>query len=167
MYEDDLRSSVRSTHTVMVIFKNKTQKRASLKWLDFSGNEIEFAKLLPEQTYSASTFITHPWIFIDIDTGENLSVQVPGCRLPVFEAYKFTQRLVHLASLQQLTQMLRGEAQIVVRIVDQVYPPPSDLRLQAMNVVEEVLEGRSIDEISSLELPKSLEEELVRNLSLQ
>jgi len=166
MFDDDLRTSTNSSQPVLVIFKNKTEKIVSLKWLDFSGEKIEFATLLPEQQFPASTFITHPWIFIDAETGDNLSVQVPGGRLPVFEALKFIQRHVNVASIQQLTQMLKGKAQILVRIVENVYPPPSDLRLLAMNVVEEVLEGRSIEAITSLELPKGLEKELVHNLGL-
>jgi len=167
MTDDELRRSIRSSHEVIVRFMNKTNKQVSLKWLNFNGDAIEYKQLEPEQSWSARTYITHPWIFTDTATRQNLSIQVPGQKIQIFEAYRFLQKLVNRVTIQQLKLMLEGKAEIGVRIVNTVYPPPHDLRFQAMKVAKQVLEGRSFEEIVSLELPKILESEIVEELGLK
>jgi len=166
MTDEDLGRSIRSTHAVIVRFMNKTDKQVSVKWLNFSGDAIEYKQLEPKQEWSARTFVTHPWVFTDIQTRESLSVQAPGQKINVFEAYRFLQKLVNRVKIHHLNRMLKGQTEIGVRIVDNVYPPPAELRLLSMNLAKQVLEGRSLEQIQSLELPKILESEIVEELGL-
>jgi uncharacterized protein YegP (UPF0339 family) len=57
--------SKNSNTPVTVKFINKSGEYRSVMWVDFKGRYVSYANLNPGQSYSVSTFVTHPWIFTD------------------------------------------------------------------------------------------------------
>ena len=69
--EDDvvLRSEP-STHHSFVRFCNRTLRRADVIWFNYTGQGVKYKTLLPTQTVDVNTFVGHPWMFRDHDTGD-------------------------------------------------------------------------------------------------
>jgi len=153
-------ASLNSRYKVKARFSNKTDDIVIVRWHNFEGVPVEYKRLESKESYEVTTYITHPWTFVD-NLGERLGVQVPGYRHPVFETLYFCSTLFGVATRTQLQQMLSGRAVIGVNIVDAVYPQYT-LRHLALATVARVLKevGRDRGEVRQLELPEVLEKEL-------
>ncbi len=57
--------SVRGTHASTVVFRNTSDRTMAINWLDYDGNEVPYATLLPGDVLVQSTFDTHPWCIRD------------------------------------------------------------------------------------------------------
>ena len=54
-----------------VRFYNTTHRHVRIYWLDFKGKPVRYSDLYSYQQWiDVNTFVTHPWIFIDEETGE-------------------------------------------------------------------------------------------------
>lgn len=59
---------IRSTNggpAVNVTFVNRTKEYRSLEWLDYDGRPVNYAGLNPGESFSVSTWTTHPWMATD------------------------------------------------------------------------------------------------------
>jgi len=45
-------------------------------WIDFNGRPVEYVTLAPGQTFTISTYMTHPWMFTD-DPGICIEMFMP------------------------------------------------------------------------------------------
>ena len=68
------RRSVESKEPTYVRFVNKSGKKAELIWLDYEGKKVPYIRLEPEEGVDINTYVTHPWLVEECDTGEALSV---------------------------------------------------------------------------------------------
>jgi von Hippel-Lindau disease tumor suppressor protein len=57
--------SLNSNTPVTVTFLNKSGEFRGVKWVDFKGKWVSYAKLNPGQSYTVNTYATHPWVFTD------------------------------------------------------------------------------------------------------
>src|ERR1700704_15759 len=57
--------SQNSNTPLKVTFANKSGEYRGVMWVDFSGKWVSYANLNPGQSYTVSTFATHPWVFTD------------------------------------------------------------------------------------------------------
>ena len=64
--------SIKSEQFSLVTFVNVTQRNASIYWLDYSGHRVRYAVLGPGEDLPLTTFVTHPWVFNDAETGDLL-----------------------------------------------------------------------------------------------
>lgn len=64
-----------SLEQTFVFFLNSTQRFVNLYWMDFNGRQDFFTVLKPGAGIKANTFVTHPWIFRDSQTGERMQVK--------------------------------------------------------------------------------------------
>lgn len=64
-----------SLEQTYVFFLNTTQRLINLYWMDFNGRQDFFTTLKPGAGIKANTFVTHPWIFRDSQTGERMQVK--------------------------------------------------------------------------------------------
>lgn len=55
-----------------VTFKNITERKASLFWLDYNGERVLYKKLGSGEETKMNTFVGHPWVFRDSDSGDEL-----------------------------------------------------------------------------------------------
>ena len=55
-----------------IIFKNITQRKASILWLDYKGERVLYKALQNNEEITVHTFVGHPWIFRDFDSGDEL-----------------------------------------------------------------------------------------------
>ncbi|CAD7078009.1 unnamed protein product [Hermetia illucens] len=70
----NLRSS-NSIHHSFVIFANTTKRKVDVFWVDYEGKFVHYMCLKPDDRIIVNTFSTHPWIFIDSETGERMHVE--------------------------------------------------------------------------------------------
>lgn len=64
-----------SLEQTFVFFHNSTQRCINLYWMDFNGSQDFFTMLKPGAGIKANTFVTHPWIFRDAQTGQRMQVK--------------------------------------------------------------------------------------------
>jgi uncharacterized protein len=57
--------SLNSNTPITVTFVNKSKSYRGVMWLDFGGTPVTYTNLNPGQSYTAQTFLTHPWMFTD------------------------------------------------------------------------------------------------------
>jgi len=174
-----LERSHNSWHRMQVEFENLTEVTVRVVWLDYSGEEVEYTRLAPGDTYDIATFATHPWIFRSTEQPDQLlAAQFPGARKTRFECFRYGHALQRTgrASVAVVAEMLRGEALISVQIVAAVYPVPALLNIAtnraAAQIVDTVVSsnnhdsGRVVDLawplacIQKLEIPAKLREML-------
>lgn len=58
-----------------VLFHNTTPRYVNLYWIDYNGRRSFYAILRPGANIKANTYVTHPWLFRDSQTGEYMQVQ--------------------------------------------------------------------------------------------
>jgi hypothetical protein len=79
--------SLHSKYKVKVKFINVSQRPVDLYWLDFNGRRVRYNTRQPGlgNKIQMNTFITHPWVVHDSETGQRLHLSgQPVCipRLP-------------------------------------------------------------------------------------
>lgn len=61
--------SLNSQHESFVRFINTTPHAITLYWVDYQGQAISYGDLSPGDYREINTFHTHPWIFVNKETG--------------------------------------------------------------------------------------------------
>lgn len=61
--------SLNSQHESFVKFINTTPHTITLYWMDYQGQAISYGDLSPGDYREINTFHTHPWIFVNKETG--------------------------------------------------------------------------------------------------
>eukprot|EP00775_Hariotina_reticulata_P013210 gene13210-13341_t len=64
--------SIHSKQSAVIVFSNKTQYRVRALWLDFNGDEVVYSVLEPNSTKRYHTYITHPWIVREVNSGTRM-----------------------------------------------------------------------------------------------
>ncbi len=59
------RVSRNSNVPVQVTFVNRSGSYRGVLWINFKGGRKQYAGLNPGQSFTISTFVTHPWMFVD------------------------------------------------------------------------------------------------------
>jgi hypothetical protein len=70
--------SLNADVSVNVTFVNNSDKTIDVYLVDYDCNEQFYATLAPGDSYVQGAFATHPWVFIDAETGEVLKEFVTG-----------------------------------------------------------------------------------------
>ncbi|KAK7095242.1 von Hippel-Lindau disease tumor suppressor-like [Littorina saxatilis] len=108
--------SGRSQVHSFVRFVNQTLRKVDIVWLNYEGARVRYKTLQPDQFVDVNTFVGHPWIFRDADTGDKLMVQLQEVFEPIGyninEGWPPQRRVVRISipvySLQQrCLQILR------------------------------------------------------------
>lgn len=66
----------RSLHQAFVRFVNRSHRRVDIIWLNYEGFGMKYKTLLSCQFVDVNTFVGHPWIFRDADSGDRMVVQL-------------------------------------------------------------------------------------------
>ena len=61
--------SIHSNHSTEVNFQNKTRHSVEVLWLDYQGQPVWYYHLRPGKGYRQQTYVTHPWVCIESDSG--------------------------------------------------------------------------------------------------
>jgi hypothetical protein len=75
--------SLNSNTPLTVTFVNKSGEFRGVKWVDFNGKWVSYAKLHPGQSYTVKTYATHPWVFTD-SNGDCVEMWVAETGVPKF-----------------------------------------------------------------------------------
>ncbi|MGH0165314.1 UNVERIFIED_CONTAM: hypothetical protein FKN15_048699 [Acipenser sinensis] len=63
---------------------NASWRKARAWWLDFRGDPVSYGDIGPDDRLRMTTYLTHPWIFRDTDTGAKLLVNMKEIYLWIF-----------------------------------------------------------------------------------
>lgn len=63
-------SSLRSC----LLYINGTERMVGVFWMDYNGYQVHYRTLRPGIGMEVDTYLTHPWIFRDMTTGERMHV---------------------------------------------------------------------------------------------
>ncbi|KAK3101700.1 hypothetical protein FSP39_005641 [Pinctada imbricata] len=74
--------SLRHDELSCVKFVNRTGRKASVYWFDYSGKLVRYDVLCPKTTLHMNTFMTHPWCAKDDDTNDTLLIDKKKIYLP-------------------------------------------------------------------------------------
>lgn len=81
-YTADLSYEKFQVHS-FVRFVNQTLRKVDIVWLNYEGARVRYKTLQPDQFVDVNTFVGHPWIFRDADTGDKLMVQLQEVFEPI------------------------------------------------------------------------------------
>jgi hypothetical protein len=57
--------SLHAQHATEVVFKNNNTHAVRIWWLNYTGKRVWYQTLAPGESYTQSTYLTHPWIATD------------------------------------------------------------------------------------------------------
>jgi hypothetical protein len=142
--------SIESLQPAYPTFINGTTRKVDVVWLNFHGHPVVYKTLQAHQTFRVTTFVTHPWIFVDAETQDRLLgrrqyVYMPEA--PRSEPIKRHTVLITVPIFPLLTRALQ-----VVR--DVLHP---DVHKMCQTVMSKQLP----EPIESLCLPRTLKVKLV------
>lgn len=60
--------STKSDRSTMVKFLNRSQKNVATLWLNYEGEPVKYSTLSPGQSVTQQTYVTHPWIVVEVDS---------------------------------------------------------------------------------------------------
>jgi hypothetical protein len=76
--------SVEGNSEITVTFTNKSSCNVVMVWINYQGEPVKYSKLGPGACYTQKTYMTHPWIAVELDSGfymlmllDNLTVFYP------------------------------------------------------------------------------------------
>ena len=61
--------SLNAEFSTVVNFHNKSSRRVQVIWLDYQGQPVWYRDLRPGKAYSQQTYVTHPWMCVESDSG--------------------------------------------------------------------------------------------------
>ncbi|KAG5305754.1 VHL disease, partial [Acromyrmex insinuator] len=147
--------SLNSQHESFVRFINTTPHTITLYWMDYQGQAIDYGDLSSGDYREINTFYTHPWIFVNKETGDRAKRNryLVGQRDVFFPAPWFLQyRGVTQDKLPQRIE--RTNVYIVL--------PMFTLQQLSLRVIKNCLTYDS--QAFHLDIPRSLQLELVTML---
>ena len=68
--------SQKSVHCSFVRFQNATAKGVDVIWINYEGLRVKYKTIYPGEFMDINTFVGHPWIFCDSETGERMVAQL-------------------------------------------------------------------------------------------
>lgn len=78
----EVRKSKKSVICSFVRFMNRTQRGVDIVWLNYEGARVKFKTLSAYEFVDVNTYVGHPWIFLDMETGERLVVNLKSVYEP-------------------------------------------------------------------------------------
>jgi von Hippel-Lindau disease tumor supressor len=56
--------SLNSDVSTTARFANRSAEVVTVYWLDFAGERVRYKTLLPGESYTQQTYLTHPWVVV-------------------------------------------------------------------------------------------------------
>ncbi|KAK0182750.1 hypothetical protein PV327_000851 [Microctonus hyperodae] len=137
-----LLKSIENRERVLVTFINTTPYTAEILWINFEGQAVRYAVLDSHKACGINTYVTHPWIFMERETGDRFMVEGKDVYMP--RAVCSTQNMLMDSRSQRIN----------VFITLPIYT----LRDIAMRVIKRHL--RYDKQAFTLDIPRALQYEL-------
>jgi len=130
--------SLHSSKPSYIRFKNTTQRRVDVIWINYDGIKVKYKTLQPMEYFDVSSFVSHPWIFRDADNHTKLvcgSSEVYDCPQPVYvklrDGVRATRQVVHISlPLYSLRDCALRTVQKHMRKADDAYALAIPVHLQ-------------------------------------
>lgn len=68
-------ANIRSDNSIVkshVRFFNRMHRSIDIYWVDYQGRHVLYGTIAAVEYFDVRTFVTHPWVFRDSETGEKL-----------------------------------------------------------------------------------------------
>ncbi|XP_062622361.1 von Hippel-Lindau disease tumor suppressor-like [Saccostrea cucullata] len=78
----EVRKSKKSIVCSLVRFKNRTERGVDIIWLNYEGARVKYKTLQAYEFVDVNTYVGHPWIFLDVESGERLVVDLKSVYEP-------------------------------------------------------------------------------------
>lgn len=80
---DDARPerSIHSNTSTEIHFTNMSRYSVQVLWLDYQGEPVLYNILGPGSSYRQQTYVTHPWVCIELDTGRYELMKLNSCEI--------------------------------------------------------------------------------------
>jgi len=81
-----IRSKNSNRHSY-VRFINATERRVDVIWINYEGVRVKYKTLDPAEYFDVTSFVSHPWVFLDAETHTKLVVsskEIFDCPAPNF-----------------------------------------------------------------------------------
>ncbi|XP_007903128.1 von Hippel-Lindau-like protein [Callorhinchus milii] len=79
--------SLNSAEATFISFVNKSQRTVRPWWIDFEGFPQQYDDIEPGESLDMCTYLTHPWLFRDADTGDELRINRDEIYFPTSAVY--------------------------------------------------------------------------------
>ena len=66
---DKPNKSLTSSQSTYVTFENVSNQTVAVLWLNYNGDPVWYNYLRPGTSYQQQTYVTHPWVCVECDTG--------------------------------------------------------------------------------------------------
>ncbi|OXA58667.1 von Hippel-Lindau disease tumor suppressor [Folsomia candida] len=139
--ENDNKPSKASRRPSYIRFKNTTERKVDVIWINYDGVRVKYKTLQPKEFFDVTSFVSHPWIFRDSDNHTKLicsSREIFDCPEPVYvkvnDGVRATRKLVNISL------------------------PLYSLHDCAMQAIQKMM--KDPDDVYALEIPSSLQKEL-------
>lgn len=66
--------SAQSITVCHVRFENRTTRKTDILWFDYNGCAVRYCAILPGVAVNMVTFVGHPWVCRDSDSGDQLLI---------------------------------------------------------------------------------------------
>jgi len=129
-------------------FANRTTRKVDVIWINFEGVRVKYKTLEPREEFDVTSFVTHPWIFLDSETHTKLIVKSKeyfDCPVP--------------------TEVRLREGQIVsLRLYVAITLPVYSLKECALQCIQKCLNHPKA--AYQLEIPSALQDDLFQRCNL-
>lgn len=78
----EVRKSKKSVICSLIRFYNRTERGVDIIWLNYEGARVKYKTLQSYEFVDVNTYVGHPWIFLDVESGERLVVNLKSVYEP-------------------------------------------------------------------------------------
>lgn len=78
----EVRKSKKSVICSLIRFYNRTERGVDIIWLNYEGARVKYKTLQSYEFVDVNTYVGHPWIFLDVESGERLVVDLKSVYEP-------------------------------------------------------------------------------------
>lgn len=118
--------SLRGKTSVKVEVTNRFSRKIKVYWVNYKGKEEEKGSVNPMSTWHQQTWIDHPWVFRDAETGRALLHYIPYRVIPTTDAMPTVDLSDREMGLHRFSITRPTDENYLCGVSDPVFPFPAN-----------------------------------------